>query len=118
MRYLITLTMGTEYNRYSERIDASTLALALDYVRTEILRKLGGYTEVYSTGGWVNSETDEIAEERGRQFQALTNEIDSLMEVDKLARSLASYAASALNQASVMYTFTPVTAGFVGPNEA
>ena len=117
MRYLITLTMGTEKNRFDESMDSGDVIWGLAAIRGALASQFGGYTEVVSRGGWVKDELD-LIEEAGRQFQALTGEIDSLMEVDKLARSLASYAASALNQASVMYTFTPVTAGFVGPNEA
>lgn len=117
MRYLITLTMGIEFDRNNEVMWKITVWEGLDMLRDKLCDTLGGYTETETKGGWKREDGD-VIEERGRQFQALTGEIDSLMEVDKLARSLASYAASALHQASVMYTFTPVTAGFVGPNEA
>ena len=116
MRYLITLTMGTEKDRYNTLLDVDTYREGMNAIREKLSRIGGGYTERLTSGGWEN--LGEVITELGRQFEMLTDEIDSLMEVDKLARSLASYAASALNQASVMYTFTPVTAGFVGPNEA
>lgn len=112
MRYLITIVAGTTWDKYGQALGGADFFDGVERIRRKLTDNFGGYTETKTVGGWHDGEM--IVEEPGRQWSALTGHIDSVVEVETQAKQLAEYAASALNQASVLYYASPVIGGLTG----
>lgn len=112
MRYLITIVAGTTWDKWGQAIESSEYFAAREAIRDYLARIYGGYTEVATVGGWHDGA--ELIEEPGRQWSVLTGHIDSVVEVETVAKQLAEYAAVALQQASVLYYASPIIGGLTG----
>lgn len=112
MRYLITIVVGTTWDKYGQALSGADFFDGVERIRRKLTDNFGGYTETKGVGGWFDGEM--VIEEPGRTWTTLTGHIDSVGEVETTAKQIAEYAASALQQASVLYYASPVIGGFTG----
>lgn len=106
MKYLLSFYVGTERDKYNERMDPGFVTLGMQDVRELLLKRYDGYTEINTSGGYLNNSGTAIVED-GAKFEVLM-EYTNDPGVAAMAQATATDIALLLNQASVMYAITPV----------
>lgn len=106
MKYLLSFYVGTERDKYNERLDPGFVTLGMQDARELLLKRYDGYTEVNTSGGYLNNSGTAIVED-GTKFEVLV-EYPSSVTLEDETHKTASDIALLLNQASVLYSITPV----------
>lgn len=107
MKYLLSFYVGTERDKYNERLDPGFVTLGMQDVRELLLKWYDGYTEINTSGGYLNNSGTAIVED-GTKWEVLVDYPDG-KTIGADAHQIAEKIASMLNQASVLYSLTPVT---------
>ena len=110
----ITLIVGIGEDAQGHVIPNKKAAQALDKLRFDLAQRAGGYTEIWTVGGWVHEGERLI--EPGRKFEMLMAVLPE--EAESIAKQLAQHAAKLLNQHTVLAQVEPVTAYFIGQGGA
>jgi len=70
---ICSLIVGVKFDRHNQTIDHEKLHDdILPSIRHLLATEFGGYTEVITTGGWINPD-GHLVEEEGRQFTILVD---------------------------------------------
>lgn len=112
MMYRITFTAGLEKDAEGFYLSDEERYKAVEAIRRQLVARFGGYTELGSTGGWVDDE-GYLVEERGARWVCLASM--NRKEAERAGRELAGMIAAELRQACVVMEIERVSAAFIGP---
>lgn len=114
MSYRITITAGMGETAEGRALTPFEVNRAVERARRVLAESFGGYTEVATSGGWVNDE-GRLVEEVGRRWVCLA--LDMSREVAEWkGRQAAELIAEALQQACVVLEVEELrAAAFVSP---
>lgn len=114
MHFRITITTGTGFTAKGEPLSPFQVTTAQAKARGLIAGICGGYTEMFTSGGWVDPK-GELVTERGLRWVTL-HEAQDAEHAEYVARELAGAVAHAFQQECVVLELEPVpTVSFVAP---